>query len=585
MALLMAVMAFAISGVAVSATAGDVIYFEMPSSWSTPYCHAFTGGTSVTSWPGEKMTLVEDNVYAYVIPGSQQSVVFNNGNDSYQTVDIKMDGTNKIYKITSNATSKQAVGAWSDYTGTPLPTDPTQPTQPTSPSQPVGTGAVAACTNEANWSSVYVYYWTDSNKPIEWPGTKLTDADTDALGNYVVNLPADCVGGVIFNNGGGVQSDDFFISQGESKIYNNKTRVWEDYDAGALQMKVSTDLKSPQYDEIDITISAIAAGGNGDISYKYSVVKDDQTTVLKDYSKDTSVVWTPMVEGDYEIVVDVKDTDGNTNSRTIAYTILNADNSVKPVIKKVAPVTGEEIQINEEAEVEITAAGGKVGTNLLFYKVEVFDPDNQIVQDAYYTRVNCVAFTPKKLGDYTVKSYVQNSDNTTVSKTSVITCSENVTNELRISSLSTNVQGLDFPEGQAVEFTATAQGGQAPYEFMYSVNDEIVQAYSENNTFIWDAATAGKYNITVTVKDANGTTAQRSRTYNIYGDIDYKMGDVDFNGEVELEDVVLIMKNLAKTYPFSEKQIELADVNKSGDVDLEDAVTIQKYLAHMINTL
>lgn len=578
MALMMIVAVFATTNVAVSAASGDVIYFEMPSSWSTPYCHAFSNGSSVTSWPGEKMTLVEDNVYAYVIPGNQTSVVFNNGSGSYQTVDITMEGTKKIYKITSGDTTGKANGAWSDYTGTELPTAPTQPTSPTEP----GEGAVAACTNAANWSKVYAYYWTDSNKPVSWPGVQLTDADMDALGNYVINLPADCVGGIIFNNGSGVQSDDLSIAQGEKKIYNNQSKAWEDYDTSSLQLKISTDKKSPQYNEMDITINAAAAGGNGDISYKYSVIKGSETTVLKDYSKDTSVVWTPMIEGEYKIVVDVKDTEGNANSRTMNYSILNADNSVKPVIKNVAPVTGDEIEINKEAEIEITAAGGKVGTNLLFYKVEIFDPNNEEVQDAYYTRKNCVAFTPKVLGEYTVKAYVQNSDNTTVSQTNVIICSENVSDDLKISSLSSNIQGTSISEGQAVEFTAAARGGQAPYEFMYSINGEVVQQYSQNNVYVWNADTAGTYNVAVTVKDAAGATAQRSRTYNVYKNGEYKMGDVDLNGEVELEDAVLIAKYVARSYSLSPKQIELGDINGNGDIDLEDAVAIQKYLAGAI---
>lgn len=58
-----------------------------------------------------------------------------------------------------------------------------------------------------------------------------------------------------------------------------------------------------------------------------------------------------------------------------------------------------------------------------------------------------------------------------------------------------------------------------------------------------------------------------------------KLGDVNLNGSVELEDAVLLQKHLAGAYPFDENATKAADIDKSGKVALEDAVLLQKHLA------
>lgn len=58
-----------------------------------------------------------------------------------------------------------------------------------------------------------------------------------------------------------------------------------------------------------------------------------------------------------------------------------------------------------------------------------------------------------------------------------------------------------------------------------------------------------------------------------------KLGDVNLNGSVELEDAVLLQKHLAGAYPLDENAAKAANIDKSGEVSLEDAVLLQKHLA------
>lgn len=57
------------------------------------------------------------------------------------------------------------------------------------------------------------------------------------------------------------------------------------------------------------------------------------------------------------------------------------------------------------------------------------------------------------------------------------------------------------------------------------------------------------------------------------------LGDVDFNGEVALEDAVLLEKHLAGATAFKSYEKKAADIDKDGEVTLEDAVLLCKMLA------
>ncbi|MGN0551264.1 MAG: starch-binding protein, partial [Acutalibacteraceae bacterium] len=475
------------------------------------------------------------------------------------------------------------------------PTTPTSPTSPTSPTTPSGDGAYAYLANTANWSNPTVYAWkTESEKAFgNWPGKKLTDADKDAAGNYQVYIPEEYIGGgVVFSDNGNSKSLDLDISSGESKIYDNSARTWLDYDTSALKFKsFSTDIASPQYKGTDITISAEASGGEGTISYKFSVKSASSTTVLSDYSiANNSVIWTPQTAGTYTIVVDIKDTAGNENSKSISYVIEDDELSVKPVLKGVTPVTGSEIEANKAATVEVKASGGKVGTNLLFYKVAVKDPDGNAVNTVYYKTSPKLTFTPSKLGTYTIDVSVQNSENTTVTKTYTYKSVGQLTPVEDPLVTEFTVNGADEKPSVVVSTSATitargAQGTQ-PYTYQFAVNGKVEQAYSSTNSFVWTPKAAGTYTIEVTIKDANNKLAKKTIEVTVTDAAEFKRGDVDMNGTVNMNDVLLVQKYLAKITTLSEEQLERARItHTTGDPVMNDVLQIQKYLAKIVSEL
>ncbi len=592
LALLMALSAFFVLGtttmLGASAATGDTIYFEKPDSWNEVFCHAWVKSTNtpVGSWPGTPMTLVSGNIYSFTLPGNQDGIIFNNGND--QTENLDFSGANKIFKP-SKTSGKDITGTWSDYEGPTNPSTPTSPDDPTDPVKPTDPNpdgaAYAYLNNEAGWATPHVYYW--KTKGVEnkgWPGVALTDANKNSDGYYEVIIPANYIdkvnGGVIFHNNtnDSEKSADLKIGAGESMVYNNKTKSWETYDAGDLKIRdFGTSEKSPQYKDTQITIYADAYEVNGaTVEYEFTVSGAENKT-LQEYSENSSVVWIPSKAGEYKLTVNVR-AGKEINTRTMDYTIKDDATEARPVLKGITPTAGSTIKTGEHATVSVNASGGQVGTNLLFYKVAITQQSTQeVVNDepVYYSLKKDYAFTPTQDGTYTVTVSVQNSSNATVTKSFDVFASGSGA-DLVVSSLRAS-QTSNVNCGESVEITAAANGGSQPYQYQFTADGSVAQSYSSSGKYTYTPQTPGSHNITVTVKDSKGATASRSITITaVKPDDDVIMGDVTGDGEVTLVDAVMVQKASIQIVKFDSRKTKAADMNQSGDVTLEDALLVQK---------
>lgn len=205
---------------------------------------------------------------------------------------------------------------------------------------------------------------SDSNG--SWPGVKMTNIGGNVYQYTASKSFAKC----IFSNSGQSKTGDLTAKDGY--IYNNKTNQWSVYDTSPLQVKEFTvDPASNIYTGTDVQLSATAANKSGAaVSYKFSVTNaQGGTSTLSDFSSAKSVTWTPTVAGEYTITFDFKDTDGNTNNRTMTLEVKDDSALVKPIIKSVTPANLNLIKVNSTATVTVKAGGGKTGTNLLFLQV------------------------------------------------------------------------------------------------------------------------------------------------------------------------------------------------------------------------
>lgn len=415
--LMLALSALVVGTSAASAAAGDTIYVRLNNGWSQVYVYSWSDNAgNNAAWPGEKMTKVADDVYSYTYTKDFDKVIFNNGSggNGNQTADLTYSGNGgngKIYDLSK--------GTWSVYEDAPTnPTTATTATQPSTTVQPttgsIGGEVTVYLKNEAGWSAPKCYMWNSENdKNASWPGESMTEVGDGVYMYTASKAYKNC----IFNGSGGQTAD---LTTKDGYIYNNKTNAWEKYDTSPLQVRsFSVEPSTGVYTDADVTISTLAVNTQtgATVSYKISVTNSSgSTSVLSDFGPTNSLIWTPTVAGDYTITFDYKDTDGNTNQRTAALTVSDDSNLVKPVIKSVSPANLNPVKVNTAATVSVKAGGGKTGTNLLFYKYVVVDP-NGVKNTPYYSLSSTYKFTPTVKGTYKVTVYVQGSDNSTVNKT------------------------------------------------------------------------------------------------------------------------------------------------------------------------
>ncbi len=526
--LILAVSAVCAGTVGAFAASGDTVYCRLNNGWDSVYAYMWSEGSgNNAAWPGVEMTEVEEGVYSYDLSGDFDMIIFNNGSggNGNQTADLSYAGNGKIYDLSA--------GTWSTYVEVPTSaTNPTTSTEPTATQAPTtgGDGVTVYLKNEAGWSTVNCYMWSDgAGNNAAWPGKAMTSVGDDVYMYTSSTAFENC----IFNNGSSQTSD---LSVMNGYIFNNKTNTWSVYDTSDLQVKsYAVDPSSGIYIGSDVTISALAQNKNGAaVSYKFSVTNETGgTSVISDYSPANSVVWTPSAAGTYTITFDFKDTEGNDNNRTLEVEVIDDSALVKPVIKSVSPANLNLIKVNAATTVSVKAGGGNTGTKLLFYKYIVTDP-NGVQNTPYYTLNNTYSFTPNMIGEYTVNVYVQGSDNSTVNKTYKYTATDG---------------DVTVPTTAPTTVPTTAP-----------------------TTVPTTAPTTAPTTVPTTAPTTVPTTAPTEPTSPVL------VGDVDGDGIVSVKDATYIQRYLADIAGYESIDLTVADVDGDGRISIKDATAIQAML-------
>lgn len=73
------------------------IYYQNTNNWSSVYAYYWNDDdTTMTTWPGEKMTSIGDGLYRIEMNANAKYIIFSNGEGS-QTEDITLNGMNMLY--------------------------------------------------------------------------------------------------------------------------------------------------------------------------------------------------------------------------------------------------------------------------------------------------------------------------------------------------------------------------------------------------------------------------------------------------------------------------------------------------------
>ncbi|XQY91533.1 SpoIID/LytB domain-containing protein [Metabacillus sp. HB246100] len=186
----------------------------------------------------------------------------------------------------------------------------------------------------------------------------------------------------------------------------SSSKEYDSYKAMTYTMKeipvdiqsVEVNYTSPQAADTTINLTAKATGGVTK-EYKYNVFDGKQWKVLRDYSTDPTVQWTPKTSGKYKFSVHVKDS--NSSYAYDDYYVFYYDVVNKVSISKLSYPSGTQA-VNKPIEISAATTGGT--KSLYRFWVEE-NGEWKIIQD--YSPTSKVTWTPKEAKTYKFSVHVK----------------------------------------------------------------------------------------------------------------------------------------------------------------------------------
>ena len=380
----------------------SVAKIKLPSGWSSAniYVYDESGSTvkELAAWPGAAMTNEGNGVYSYTLPegwGDNTQVIFNNGNN--QIPAAQQPG----FVLPAGNIGTYADGRWT-LEEEIIPTEPIEinsfTTNKTSPQIADTTITLTADANGGAGALQYKFVAKNistgnekvisnfsSSNSVKWTPT--------VAGTYEVKV-------IVKDSEDATEykTIEFVVAERVSDITLSQIKI--DKDSCVVSEEVA--------------LSAEATGGIGNLSYKFYYEKDSEYVVIKEYSSENSVVWTPTEAGTYSVRVEVRDSAGNVR--------MSGKNFVVESKLKVSGVTlsKEDIKVGETVDITTIA----LGANNIKYRVAVHDFENTWTTLHDFKSSNTTTWKPEIADKYVIWVDVIDEDGNYASTSIEVTVTE-----------------------------------------------------------------------------------------------------------------------------------------------------------------
>ena len=259
-------------------------------------------------------------------------------------------------------------------------------------------------------------------------------------------------------------------------------------------------------------INAAATGGSGSYTYSYYVRRKSQSSwyIKAENYTSSGIYFNVNYTGEYEVIVEVKDSKGNVQSKTLTFT------AVDPVPELVndSTVSATSAYINDKVVIKGAASGGSGDYKYAFY-YKLHTNSDWILKGTEYGTATSVNLYPSKAAQYDIMVNAKDSDGTVVSKTFTLDVSQNFTNNSTISATAVNV-------GDKVTIKGTASGGSGGYKYAFYYKLHSNSTWTLKGTEYGSATTAylypsnaAQYDIMVNAKDSEGKVVSKTFTLDV----------------------------------------------------------------------
>ena len=260
----------------------------------------------------------------------------------------------------------------------------------------------------------------------------------------------------------------------------------------------------------DVTLEAVAENGKGKLKYKFTVIdENDEETLIKDFSEESTAIWSTESTGKFSLNVTVIDEEKNEKTEIIEdYEVLDEDKEGKLQIKSFEASQNTEIKVSTKVDFTAVVTGAEDIEYSFTVSKDGNDAENLILNE----KGNGTSWTPTKEGVYVITMTAAKDGFESVSekKEFKVKKADDIIDEITNVELNTKSE-LDVKAGESIRFTAKSEGGKGAIEYNFYINGEPQGEYSSKAFFDFKSDIAGKYIITVVAKDETGLSMESAQ--------------------------------------------------------------------------
>ncbi|MDO5793391.1 MAG: starch-binding protein [Turicibacter sp.] len=249
----------------------------------------------------------------------------------------------------------------------------------------------------------------------------------------------------------------------------------------------------------EVTLTANAEGGTGELNYKFYYKYNDKYTKIQDYSTKNSANWTPTEDGYYKLYVDVKDEAGNVKTKAFDFIVGNVDD-----LEMEFTLSTKSGVVNTPVTIDATSEGGVNPITYKFY----YKKDGTYTMIKDYSDSSSIEWTPEEEGTYAVYVAAKDASGKIVSKYTNFIVGKGV----EITDISLDKTTIKVGDSVNIKTTAT---GNSNLQYRVAVHDfentwTTLHDFKSSNTTTWTPEIADKYVIWVDVIDEDGNYDSKS---------------------------------------------------------------------------